>query len=96
MVGRRSILDQLLRNRQLWVTIDNLYWRGQVYFSIIQRTVLNTENGFVDWLMSNRVCSPSIGAPKRRPLHSNGKFTRDDLTLLLKRLSEKDDYLLAA
>ena len=72
-------------------------WLNQVeiYFSVVQRKVL-TPNDFADLA---EVADRLLGFESRyeqsaAPFEWN--FTRSDLALLMKKLAEKDDYLMAA
>ena len=97
--GQKSVdrLAQRWANLVLVHVPVHASWLNQVevYFSIIQRKVLSP-NDFDDLA---EVAS-RLAAFERRyeevATPFEWKFTRDDLALLMKKLTEKDDYLLAA
>lgn len=84
-------------NAQLVQLPVHASWLNQVeiYFSVVQRKVL-TPNDFADL----SAVEARLFAFERRYEHSAApfewKFTRDDLALLLKKLDDKPDYLVAA
>jgi hypothetical protein len=97
--GRKSV-DRLARRWGNLVLVHvpvHASWLNQVevYFSIIQRKVLSP-NDFEDVAeVASRLASferryEEVATP------FEWKFTRDDLALLMKKLAQNDDYLLAA
>jgi hypothetical protein len=72
-------------------------WLNQVeiYFSIVQRKVL-TPNDFADLAEVEARLAAFERRYEQTAQPFEWKFTRDDLALLMKKLSDKDDYRAAA
>ena len=67
-----------------------------MYFSIIQRKVLSP-NDFEDLAeVASRLAAFERRYEEEAATPFEWKFTRDDLALLMKKLADKGDYLLAA